>query len=103
MSRDPQFLKEFAAATFESAKVAILPVPYGETVTYVRGTEKGPSAIIETSRHMELYDEQLGMEPCDCGVWTDSMLEIAEGASSASVLDATFDNSGRRQRGRLPL
>jgi agmatinase len=95
MPRDPQFLKEFAAATFESASVAILPVPYGETVSYVRGTEKGPAAIIETSRHMELYDEQLGMEPCECGVWTDSMLEIAEGASSESVLDTISDRFGR--------
>ena len=62
MSGNPQFLKEYAAASFESAKVAILPVPYGETVSYVRGTEKGPAAIIETG-FMNLDRQFLTTQP----------------------------------------
>jgi agmatinase len=95
MSGNPQFLKEYAAATFDSAKVAILPVPYGETVSYGRGTEKGPAAIIEASRHMELYDEQLAMEPWRHGVWTDAMLEIGAGTEPQQVLDNISERFGQ--------
>jgi agmatinase len=87
MPHNPQFLKEYAAGSFEEAKVAILPVPYGETVTYGRGTEKGPAAIIDASQHMELYDEQLDIRPCECGVWTDAMLRINAGAPTEAVLE----------------
>jgi len=44
---------------YDKSKVVILPVPYGGTVSYGKGTEKGPSAIIKASQHMELYDEEL--------------------------------------------
>ncbi|MEK7189801.1 MAG: agmatinase [Patescibacteria group bacterium] len=45
-----------------AAKVVILPVPYEGTVSYGSGTAKGPEAIIQASRHMELYDIELGGE-----------------------------------------
>lgn len=49
--------------TFEKAKVVILPVPYAGTVSYGSGTGRGPEAIIQASRHMELYDWELDSEP----------------------------------------
>lgn len=39
-----------------------MPVPYEGTVSYGSGTAKGPEAIIQASRHMELYDMELGGE-----------------------------------------
>ncbi len=44
---------------YKKSKVAILLVPYEGTVSYGRGTSKGPAAIIEASNNMELYDEEL--------------------------------------------
>jgi agmatinase len=38
------------------SQVVILPVPFDLTTTYQHGTEKGPAALIEASRNMELYD-----------------------------------------------
>lgn len=48
--------------SLDKAKVVILPVPYEGTVSYGSGTAKGPKAIIQASRHMELYDIELGCE-----------------------------------------
>lgn len=48
--------------SLNKAKVVILPVPYEGTVSYSSGTAKGPEAIIQASRHMELYDIELGVE-----------------------------------------
>src|SRR3989338_5214806 len=45
---------------YGSSKVVILPFPYEKTTGYIKGTEKGPAAIIKASAEMELYDEENG-------------------------------------------
>lgn len=45
---------------YKNSKVVILPFPYEKTTCYLKGTEKGPSAIIKASGEMELFDEELG-------------------------------------------
>lgn len=50
--------------------MVVLPIAYERTTTYVRGTKAGPRNIIKASRHMELYDEELGCEPYTIGVHT---------------------------------
>jgi len=57
-------------SAFETSRFLILPVPYEETVTYLRGTCRGPQAIIEASQYVELYDEELNMEPYRAGIHT---------------------------------
>lgn len=80
------------------ARFSIIPVPYDLTVSYVSGTRGGPRAIIEASAHMELFDEELGAEPCSAGIETLPALEpTAQGpeemvrrvkAAADAVLDA---------------
>ena len=60
---------------FESSKAVILPIPYEKTVSFGKGTSHGPSAIIDASRSVELYDEELFCEPCDVGIHTLKALE----------------------------
>ena len=55
---------------FERSRVLIWPVGYEKTVSYGRGTGGGPDAIIEASRNMELYDEEIGSETCAIGIHT---------------------------------
>lgn len=59
-----------AMAEFEQAKVLIWPVPFEKTVSYGVGTKDGPQAIIEASRNMELYDEEVGGETAQIGIHT---------------------------------
>jgi len=44
---------------WKGCKIVVLPVPFGGTVTWGKGTENGPKAIIEASKNMELWDEYL--------------------------------------------
>ncbi|MCE9582637.1 MAG: agmatinase [Planctomycetes bacterium] len=52
------------------AKFLVLPVPFEESVSYGGGTGKGPDAVIEASRQVELWDEELLRETCDAGIHT---------------------------------
>ncbi len=52
------------------SRVLVLPVPYEATTSYVKGTARGPSAIIEASSQVEFFDEMRGDEPCRAGIHT---------------------------------
>lgn len=62
-------------SSFETSPYVILPVPYEGTVTYGAGTAYGPNAIIEASREVELFDDELGVESYRVGIHTLSPLE----------------------------
>ncbi len=46
----------------KDAEVLILPIPLEATVSYGKGTGKGPEKIIEASQQVELYDHEHGYE-----------------------------------------
>jgi agmatinase len=46
----------------EKAGVAILPLPYERTSSYVHGSFRGPTAVLEASSQLEEYDEELEVE-----------------------------------------
>jgi agmatinase len=65
--------KEFS--DFKKASFVVLPVPYDLTSTYQSGSRRGPSAILDASCNMELYDEELRKETCRAGIHTLPPLE----------------------------
>jgi len=44
-------------------KVVVVPFGLEKTVSYGRGTKRGPKEIIKASHQVELYDEELNCEP----------------------------------------
>ncbi len=56
--------------TLERSRVVVLPVPYERTVSYGVGTKNGPSAILEASHYVELYDDELDEEVYRIGIHT---------------------------------
>jgi len=90
-----------SAATPEGAATWILPVPYEATTCWGSGTRRGPQAIIDASRYVELFDHELGRDPSQGGVYTFPALELARGDAAramaelrdacARVLDAAGD------------
>lgn len=60
----------------KSAKIAILPVPYDKTTTYQHGSDRGPAAIIEASRNLELYDIETHSEAYLHGIYTADPVEM---------------------------
>ncbi len=77
--------------TVEKSRVVILPVPYERTVSYGVGTKNGPSAILEASHYVELYDDELDEETYRIGVHTLPawLPENMEPASCVEELEAT--------------
>ncbi|MFH0926736.1 MAG: agmatinase [bacterium] len=60
--------KEFSS--FNNSKIVILPIPYEATTSYKTGTREAPQAIINASRQLEFYDEELGKEVYKIGIHT---------------------------------
>ena len=54
----------------DRARVVLIPVPYDRTASYQKGTADGPRALLEASTHMELYDDELGVDPYTIGIHT---------------------------------
>ncbi|MEZ5084226.1 MAG: agmatinase [Bacteroidales bacterium] len=55
---------------FIQSKIAVLPVPYDGTSTWIKGADKGPAAILDASANMELYDIETDSEVFKEGIYT---------------------------------
>ena len=92
-----------AAATFQEADTWILPVPYEATTSWGSGTRRGPRAILDASRYIELFDHELGTDPSAGGVYTLPALELVRGDAARAMdeLETAFERildaaAGRR-------
>jgi agmatinase len=71
-------------ARYQDARGVVVPVPWEATVSYGAGTAKGPAAILEASRYVELYDEVLREEPYrKGGIHTAPPADVSSGDSVA--------------------
>lgn len=57
-------------APYGESKVLLQPIPFDLTTTYQKGTDKGPAALIEASRNLELYDIETDSEVYLKGIYT---------------------------------
>lgn len=55
---------------YETAAIAILPVPYDGTSTWIKGADRGPEALLEASYNLEFYDIETGSEVYKKGIAT---------------------------------
>jgi agmatinase len=90
---------------FETARSVILPVPYESTTSYSGGTRLGPQGIIEASRFVELYDQELDREICDVGIHTLPALELTKAgpAEAAAELEEAYAQVLRAIGDRFPI
>jgi agmatinase len=65
--------------SFAESRVVILPVPVDRTTSYVPGTRNGPREILQASSHMELWDEELGVDVHGVGIFTLPEMELPFG------------------------
>lgn len=76
MTNDPLFGDfEDRYTDFQNARIVILPVPYDQTSTWMKGADKGPSAILKASRNLEFYDILTDTEVFRKGIATDAPVE----------------------------
>jgi agmatinase len=75
-------------ARYATAEIAILPVPYDGTSTWIKGADRGPAAILEASANMELYDIETDSEVYTRGIAT---VEAVEECSSPEAMAAEVE------------
>ncbi len=47
---------------YDSARVVVIQAPYEHTSSYLAGSDRGPAAMVEASRFVEFYDEEMDAE-----------------------------------------
>lgn len=72
------------------SQIVILPIPFDKTSTYMRGSDKGPDALIEASRNMELYDIETDSEVYRKGIFTDRAIQAE---TSEAMIRDTYERA----------
>jgi agmatinase len=52
------------------SRIVLLPIPFEKTTTFLKGTRRGPAALLAASAQMETWDEELGAEVLSLGIHT---------------------------------
>ena len=63
---------------YGTASIAILPVPYDGTTTWMKGSDRGPQALLDASANLELYDIETETEVFRQGIVTMDSLPCPE-------------------------
>ena len=91
--------------TPENARVIVVPVPFEATTSYGGGTSRGPAAVLDASRQVDLYDHETG-RPYAAGI---AMLDVPkniarwnrEGKTLAAPVVARGGAVDRKTRGAV--
>jgi agmatinase len=89
---------------YETSRAVIFPVPLERSTSYEHGTRNGPSAILASSRHMELYDDELEMEPYkEIGIATLPAIDTADGTMEEVLAELYTAQLGMIEDGKFPV
>ncbi|MBI2326903.1 agmatinase [Candidatus Curtissbacteria bacterium] len=88
---------------YDSSKVVVLPVPYNSTTYWKSGTKDGPRAIIEASRHLELWDEELKKDSSEVGVFTLGEVQVSKNSPKETIDRVTDIIAGILKDNKFPL
>lgn len=88
-------MKKFAGlnekySNYETAKIAVLPVPYDKTSTWIKGADDGPEALLEASEALEWFDIETKTEVYRHGIAT---LPEVDDDSTPEKLCAAVDDA----------
>ena len=76
---------------YQESGIIILPVPYDETSTWMRGADKGPDAILEASVNLEFYDVETSSEAHLKGINT--VDPVLEKQTPGKLVNAVYDRT----------
>ncbi len=91
------------ATDLEKARVVMIPVPYDRTASYQKGTAHGPNALLEASTHMELWDDELGLEPYTIGIHTTLPVSGNEDTPEAMIAKVEAATAKYLAMGKMPV
>jgi agmatinase len=73
---------------YSASEIIIIPVPYDETSTWIKGADKGPDAIMEASVNLEFYDIETDSEAHLKGIHT--IDPVKEKKSPEALVNAIY-------------
>jgi agmatinase len=74
---------------FGESRIIIVPVPYDETSTWMRGSDKGPDAILDASVNLEFYDIETLSEAHLAGINT--LSPVLEKETPGKLVTAVYN------------
>jgi len=74
---------------YHNSRIVILPVPYDETGTWMKGADKGPDAIMEASVNLEFYDIETDSEAHRHGIYT--LEPLTEKSSPEALVESVYN------------
>ncbi len=95
----PAFLRLDAPA--REPAVSVLPVPYERTTSWGQGAVNGPAALLQASHYVELYDEELEVEPCRIGIETLPPVDV-DGSDGSVLRRISAAVEAALRNGRFP-
>ena len=90
-------------SSFKKSKAVILQAPYDNTTTYIHGTAAGPAAIIDASRYMERFDDELNQETFKMGIHTAEPLAVEKSSSEEMVEKVSAQVSEILKANKFPV
>ncbi|MCJ7687246.1 MAG: agmatinase [Desulfobacteraceae bacterium] len=77
---------------YEMASIAVLPVPYDGTSTWMKGASQAPEALFDASAHMELYDIETDSEVFRRGIITMEPVHCPD--DPGQMVTAVYERTG---------
>jgi len=74
---------------YSESGIIIVPVPYDETSTWMKGADKGPDAILDASVNLEFYDVETSSEAHLAGINT--IAPVLEKETPEKLVNAVYD------------
>lgn len=74
---------------YSESGIIIVPVPYDETSTWIKGADKGPDAVLDASVNLEFYDVETSSEAHLKGINT--IAPILEKETPQKLVKAVYD------------
>src|SRR5579863_8506177 len=89
---------------YETSRAVIFPVPLERTVTCHPGTRNGPAAILAASRNLELYDDELELEPYkEIGIHTLPPIDTTDGTLDEVITELFTAECALLDDGKFPV
>jgi agmatinase len=90
-------------SSYESSRAVIFPIPLECSASDHPGTRHGPAAILAASRNIELYDEELGVEPYkEIGIHTLAPIDTIDGSLDEVATELFTAGCALLEDGKLP-
>lgn len=74
--------------SYRTSAIAILPVPYDGTSTWIKGADHGPEALLAASYNLEFYDIETDSEVYKKGIAT--LEPVTENSTPEKMAEAVF-------------